>query len=138
MGRWTCPRCDREFGRTHQAHVCVPGCTLDETFAGRPPVYREIYEALVAHLASLGPVHADSVRVGVFLKRDRKLAEVRPKARSLSLEFVLARAIDHPRIDRVLRISDDRVVHIVKLTRVAEVDDEVRDWLTEAYATAVG
>ncbi|TMR10026.1 hypothetical protein ETD86_41150 [Nonomuraea turkmeniaca] len=81
-GRWTCPQCDREFARARQSHVCVPGCTVDETFAPYPPVYREIYDRLVERL---GPIHDDAVRVGVFLKSERKFAEVRPKARSLSL-----------------------------------------------------
>jgi len=134
--RWTCPRCDREFGRAHQAHVCVPGCTVDDVFAGRPATQRLIYNALMDHLATLGPVHEDAVRVGVFLKRVRKLAEVRPKARNLSVEIVLPRTIDHPRVARTIRIAGDRVVHIVKLTRLDQVDDELRGWLTEAYAAA--
>jgi len=52
----------------------------------------------------------------VFLKRESKLAEVRPTAKSLSLELVLPRTIDHPRIS----------------TSVDDVDDQVRDWLTDA------
>jgi hypothetical protein len=54
----------------------VPGCAVDATFAGRPPRLRAVCDAILAHLVSLGPVHEDAVSVGVFLKRDRKLAEV--------------------------------------------------------------
>jgi hypothetical protein len=138
VGRWICPACEREFARAHQAHVCVPGCTVDECFVGRPPVQREIYEELVAHLGELGPVHADAVLVGVFFKSDRKLAEVRPQARSLSLSLFLPRVVDHPRIARRIGVSADRTVHVVKLAAVADVDDEIRGWLTEAYAAATG
>jgi hypothetical protein len=138
VGRWICPRCDREFERTHQAHVCVPGCSVDETFAGRDPVQRAIYEELMAHLTTLGPVHADAVRVGVFLKSDRKLAEVRPMARSLSLALTLPRVLQDGRIARRIRLSGDRTVHVVRLRSVADVDDQVRDWLTEAYDGATG
>ena len=70
VARWTCPRCDREFGRARQGHTCVPGCTVDETFAGHSPEQRGVYNAILAHLQSLGPVHEDAVGVGVFLKRD--------------------------------------------------------------------
>jgi hypothetical protein len=136
MSRWTCPACEREFGRTHQSHVCVPGGTVDECFAGRPPVQRAIYDALMAHLDTLGPVHVDAVRVGVFLKHERKLAEVRPRARSLSLALVLPRPVDDPRIARRLPGSGGRIWHMLKLTAVADVDDRVRDWLTEAYHAA--
>lgn len=82
MNRWTCPRCDREFGRANQAHTCVPGITVDECFAGRPPWQRPIYDAIVDHLESLGPVHADAVYVGVFLERAQKFAEVDDELRA--------------------------------------------------------
>src|SRR5215470_19772214 len=73
--RWVCPYCEREFARAHQSHVCAPGGSVDDTFAGHPPGHRAVYAAIQAHLLSLGPVHEDAVAVGVFLKRDRKLAE---------------------------------------------------------------
>ncbi|HEU4426373.1 MAG TPA: DUF5655 domain-containing protein [Pilimelia sp.] len=136
MGRWVCPRCEREFGRVNQSHVCVPGCTVDDVFARRPPVQRAIYDALMAHLAELGPVHVDAVGVGVFLKRDEKLAEVRPMARSLSLQFVLPRTLDDARVVRRMRISAGRFLHIVRLTDPGDVDETVRAWLAEAYLAA--
>jgi hypothetical protein len=99
-------------------------------------LWRAIYDAIWAHVASLGPVHADAVTVGVFLLRDRKLAEIRPKARSLSLELVLPRSVSDARVARRIRTSADRVVHLIRLTSPAEVDATVRDWLTEAYDAA--
>lgn len=110
--------------------------TVDECFAPWPPAYREIYDVLADFLSTLGDVHADVVAVGVFLKRERKLAEVRPKARCLSLNLELPRRIDHPRVARTIRISADRTVNIVKLTRVEDVDDDIRAWLAEAYHSA--
>lgn len=110
--------------------------TVDECFAPWPPAYREIYDALVDFLSTLGDVHADAVTVGVFLKRGRTLAEVRPKARCLSLELALHRPIDHPRIARTIRVNADRTINVVKLTRPEEVDDDIRAWLAEAYDAA--
>jgi hypothetical protein len=136
VSRWTCPQCDREFGRARQSHVCVPGCTVEECFAPWPPVYREIYDTIMDHLATLGPLHADAVGVGVFLKSDRKLAEVRPKARSLSLALFLPRPVEHPRISRRLPASGERTVHFVKLLSPADVDEQVLAWLTESFDAA--
>lgn len=138
VSRWTCPQCEREFGRANAAHVCVPGCSVDATFLGRPAVQREIYAELIDHVRRQGPVHEDAVRVGVFLKADRKLAEVRPKSRWLSLEFELPRALAHPRIVRRIAVTQERFVHVVRLSSVEDVDDEVRNWLSEAYHAAVG
>lgn len=111
---------------------------MDESFHGWPPGYREIYDAMIAHLRTLGPLHEDSVKVGVFLKNERKFAEVRPMARSLSLYLVLDGPLAHPRVTRTIRLSAQWLVHVVKLTSVADVDDELREWLTEAYDTAAG
>lgn len=133
---WRCPKCDRQFERARQSHVCVPGCTVDECFAPYPAARREIYDRLMDHLDSLGPIHADAVTVGVFLKHARKLAEVRPKARSVSLLLALPRIVEDPRIARVYPTTSERHWHAIKLTAVDQVDDRVRDWLTEAYDAA--
>jgi hypothetical protein len=114
----------------------VPGITVDAAFAGRPASLREIYDAILAHLLSLGPVHEDAVSVGVFLKRDRKLAEVRPRSRDVWLGLYLPRPVHDRRIARILGPSGPRVAHVILLRSAADVDDQVRAWLTEAFLDA--
>ncbi len=138
MTRWTCPRCDRQFGNAGQSHTCIPGCTVDATVAGRPPEQRAVYDAILAHLLTLGPVHEDAVGVGVFLKRDRKLAEVRPRSRDVLLGLYLPRPVPDRRFTKVLGPSAARVVHLLPLRDAAEVDEQVRGWLTEAFLHASG
>jgi Domain of unknown function (DUF5655) len=133
MARWVCPRCDREFDRPHQAHTCVPGVTVDAVLK---PGYRAVYDAILDHLSTLGPLHEDAVSVGVFLKRQTKFAEVRPMARALSLDLVLPATINSPRVTRTITISAGRIVHVIRLTAVSDVDDELKDWLTTAYLAA--
>ena len=135
--RWTCPRCDREFERARQAHTCVPGCTVEQTFAGREPWLRAIYDAILAHLNTLGDVHEDAVKVGVFLKCERKLAELRPRSRDLLVYLFLPRPLDDPRLACVFGTDGPRVVHRLRLRAVSEVDDDVRTWLTLAFDHAV-
>ncbi|MGZ4666579.1 MAG: DUF5655 domain-containing protein, partial [Frankiaceae bacterium] len=69
-------------------------------------------------------------------KRQRKFAEIRPMARALSLDLVLPRVVTDSRVVRRLRISGDRVVHIVRLKGRNDVDDQIREWLTEAFLAA--
>ena len=97
---------------------------------------RAVYDAIMAHLLDLGPVHEDAVGVGVFLKRDHKLAEIRPRSRDVSLALYLPRRVNHPRISRVLGNSASRVVHLLLLREADDVDEQVRDWLTEAFLRA--
>jgi len=135
-GRWLCPACGREFGRRRQSHVCVPGNSVDETFAGRPAWQRETFDVIMRHIDALGPVHSDAVGVGVFLKRRQKFAEVRPLARSLALWLALERRVSHPRIARRPVGSGGRIWHMLSLTAPAQVDDGVHALLTEAFMLA--
>jgi hypothetical protein len=134
--RWTCPRCDREFARPRQGHTCVPGGTVDETFAGRAPWQRAVYDAVVGHLRTLGEIHEDAVKVGVFLKRDRKLAELRPRSRDVLVYLWLPHPVETARIAPARWASGPRVGHQLKLREVSDVDDEVREWLTIAFDIA--
>ncbi len=136
MNRWRCPACDREFARTAQSHVCLPGNSVDQTFAGHPPVQREIYDAIVGHLRTLGPVYVDAVRVGIFLSHVSKMAEVRPMTRWVRLHLFTPRYLDDERIRRRERISASRFWYVLNLTVVSDVDDQLRNWLSEAYDSA--
>lgn len=135
--RWTCPQCDREFARARQGHTCVPGCTVDDTFAGREPRLRPIYDEVLAHLNTLGDVHEDAVKVGVFLKCERKLAELRPRSADLLVYLFLPREVADPRLTRPFGSDGPRIVHRLSLRAVSDVDDDVRTWLTLAFDHAV-
>jgi hypothetical protein len=113
----------------------VPGGGVDDTFAGKPAYQREIFDAIMRHLDTLGDVHLDAVSVGVFLKRERKMAEIRPKARSLRMWIVLGRRSMDPRVQRADG-TGDRVAHVFNLTSVDDIDDRMRAILTEAFVVA--
>lgn len=136
MPRWTCPRCDREFARARTAHVCVPGCTVDEVFTGKPESLRAAYDLIVDLVRTLGPVHEDAVRVGVFLKAESKFAELRPSSRSLSVALALPRVVDDPRLRRPHPASGGRTWHVTRVRSAGEVDGPLRDWLAQAYDAA--
>ena len=133
MPRWTCPRCEREFGAAHQAHTCVPGMTVDALLARHPAWVADIYRALIGRLRCLGPVHEDAVNVGIFLKSDRKIAEFRPRVRSAQLLLFLPERLDDPRVARMLTTSVDRIMHVINLTSAEQVDDQLGEWLEMSY-----
>ncbi len=107
--------------------------SVEEYFASGPERERPIFEAVLEHVESVGPVHVEPVSVGIFLKRARTFAELRPMVRWVALWFPSASALDHPRIARRLAVSAGRTWHVVNLREPADVDEQVRDWLTEAY-----
>jgi hypothetical protein len=128
-----CQNCEREFASANQAHVCVPGLTVSDLLRRHPAWVSEIYGAVVEHLESLGPFHEDAVNVGIFLKSDRKIAEFRPRVRSVLFSLYLPYELTDARIARTLPASAGRVVHMINLSSVMQVDDQLREWLDEAY-----
>ena len=130
---WACERCGREFGRVGQGHVCVPAMSVDEYFASRPAYEREVFEAVAEHLRSLGPVTIEPVGVGILVKKGRTFVELRPMKQWVALSMILPRVVDHPRVTRVIRMSGGRAVNYVRLRGAEDVDDLVREWITESW-----
>lgn len=133
---WTCPACHRRFGRTRQGHECAPGLSLEEYFATGPPHERPVFDVVAAHVASLGDVHVEPVSVGVFFKRGRTFAQLRPMTRWVALSFTLHRELRSDRLARKVQTQGARSYHVVNLATPDEVDDEVRAWITEAWEAA--
>jgi hypothetical protein len=82
MASWTCPHCDRQFGRRNQSHECAPALSLDDKTV---------------------------------------------------LSVLLSRVVRHSRIARVYEGSGSRAAHFIDLRTAEDVDDDVRNWLTEGY-----
>jgi hypothetical protein len=133
---WTCPSCERTFGRAGQSHLCIPGTTVDEWFADEPPEHRAIHDRIAEHLEALGDVHIEAVAVGIFYKRGRTVAELRGRADHLALTMGLPSGYDTPRFSRRTKMPNDRTWFGLPLRRPEDVDDQVRDWLTTAWDLA--
>ncbi len=107
--------------------------SLEEYFSTGPAHERPIFEAVMAHLKTVGPVHVEAVSVGIFLKRAQTFAQLRPKDRWVALSFSLPRKVDHERIIRKVVEYHSRHYHVANLRDAGDLDDQLRGWLTEAY-----
>ena len=134
MESWVCPQCRRRFRRRGQSHECAPALTLAEYFSSGPVWERPIFEAVMAHLGTLGPVHVEPVSVGIFIKKSGSFVELRPMARWVALSFLAPRKIQHPKIARKPIAAGGLTFHVVNLRGPEDVDDAVRSWLSESYA----
>jgi hypothetical protein len=133
---WTCPECGRQFRRTRQSHECAPAMTLDEYFATGPPHERPVFEAVMAHLATLGPVHVEPVSVGIFIKRDGSFMELRPMERWVAMSFSLRRRAQHRTIVRKVMQYHGRYYHVANVTGPEDLDEALLDLIIEAWAGA--
>ncbi len=85
------------------------------------------------HMATVGPVHVEPVSVGIFLKRSRTFAELRPMQRWVALSFSLRRREHHPLIVRKVMPYSGRYYHIANISSPDDLDEDILGWLTESY-----
>jgi hypothetical protein len=131
---WTCPRCDRPFG-TRRAHVCEPGLPVEYWLAERPDGQREAAAAIIELARGIADVTVEAVSVGVLIKKQRSIIELRPKTRWLQLSVIASRPLpDRARapVSRVVQWGKNMTAYFVRLTAAADVDRTMRAWLREA------
>ena len=112
--------------------------SIEEYFSTGPAHERPIFEVVMRHLTTVGPVHVEPVSVGIFLKRDRTFAELRPMLHWVALSFSLPRPVGHPTITRKVLTYNGRYHHVANLRSPNDLDDALRGWLTEAYLNSPG
>ena len=110
--------------------------TVDEYFATGPPHERPVFDAVMQHLATVGPVHVEPVSVGIFLKNPRKFAELRPMQKWVAVSFMLQRPARHRTIVRKVVAYGGRYYHVANVVEADDVDAALCDLLTEAYDQA--
>jgi len=104
--------------------------TIEEYFSTGPPFERPIFDAVMAGLKDrVGPIHVEPVSVGIFLKRARGFCELRPMTKWVAVGFGMPRKLQSQRLSR--KVVDSW--HTVNVRTPAEVDEELLEWLTEAY-----
>lgn len=107
---------------------------LDDYLASGPPFERPIFEALMAGIDHVGPIHIEPVSVGIFLKRAQTFAELRPMTRWETLSFWLPRRAEHPQITRKVNEYGGRYWHTARLDGPDDLDDRLLAFVEEAYA----
>ena len=139
MTRWTCPKCNRVFGKENQSHLtCEPAISLDEYFAQAKPFEKPVFDAIHAHLRTLDDVIIDPLGVGILLKNGPMFAELRPKTKWVALGFSLPRKLTSARLSRKVVDYGHKFFHVINIDDPDMIDDEIFEWLTEAYHLAGG
>lgn len=87
----------------------------------------------MARLDAVGPIHIEPVSVGIFLKRSRMFAEPRPMTKWVAVTFMLPRTVTSGRIARKVIDAGRSRYHVVNVRGPDEVDDQIGEWLVEAY-----
>jgi Domain of unknown function (DUF5655) len=133
---WTCPECGRRFANRNQTHTCGLR-TLDEHFAGKPRSIRAIADRFIALAERNGPVAVLPEKTRIALQARMSFAVLQPRRAWVDGHVVLARRREDPRFRRIDTLSPRNHLHAFRLEHPDEVDEQVADWLAEAYAVGL-
>lgn len=134
MATWECPACGRTFGKVGRPHMCNPGVTVEEYVAGGHPLTGPVHERVLAHLETLdGELIVDPVGAGIMYKHDSMIAMLRSKTKWVALGLVLRRRLDSPRVSLKVTENGGKFWHVFNIHDADAIDDEMCDWLTEAF-----
>lgn len=115
--------------------------TLGKLFTGRPGAFR-LFGNIRKFIETLGPVTVEATKTRVSFGTQKKFAWVwlpqmftkkRP-GNSITLTFAAGRQIIHHRIAESVEPRPGRWTHPVVIEKEPDLDDDVKDWLREAFA----
>jgi hypothetical protein len=111
---------------------------LDAQFAGDRARLRPVYDRLEQAARALGgDVDVTPLRTAVPFVRGRQFALVKVAARDrLDLGLALPGVPAGGRLREAGSLGGPRITHRVELRAPGDVDDQVADWLRQAYAAA--
>ena len=129
---WPCPACGRGFAHANQSHACGRP-QLEDHFAGKPALVREIYAAFLAMIEESGPVTVLPEKTRIAFQVRMSFAQLTVRRHWVLGHLVLARRIEDPRFTKVETISPRSHVHHFRLDAPNEVA-KLRDFAREAHA----
>jgi len=130
---WTCPDCGRVFTQRNQWHSCGR-YTVQSHLDAVSPLVGELYKDFVELVQGCGEVIIEATKTSIAFKSPGLFAVLHFQKQSLKVGFWLPRRIDHARITRVEMITPQEYVHDVKITSTDDLDEQLQNWLCEAYA----
>ena len=128
---WTCPRCRRQFANRNQSHSCGQ-FTVEGLLDGKPPEIVELYERLAEVIERCGEIVVAPTKTRILFKVRTVFASVAVNKNWLDVLFVLGRRLKHRRIKKAQK-EYPGIVHFLRVERGEDVDDDLANWLQEAY-----
>lgn len=130
---WTCPNCNRQFVNTNMPHSCGH-YSVEKFLAGKSSNAVSLYEHFAAMMHECGPIKIAPAKTRVGFQVRMIFAAVNKlNDQGLEAHVVLSRRLDSPRFRRIETMTPKCYVHHFRIQSVRELDDEVKNWLREAY-----
>ena len=108
--------------------------SVSDHFVNKDPSVRALYDQLVSFLRTFGPVEEDPKKTSIHLNRRSALAGVETRKNYFLLNIKSDHPIKSPRVEKAEQVSSKRFHHKVRVSSPEDFDEELKNWLREAYA----
>jgi hypothetical protein len=110
---------------------------LADHFVGRGAAVRETYEAILRAVRQFGPLEEQPMKTSIHLARRSAFAGVATRKDAIVLTIKSSAKVTDRRIQKIEQTSANRWHLELRLTAPDQVDEQVRDWLKNAYELAM-
>ena len=129
---WICPNCGARLVSKNLWHSCGQ-FTLEALFAKSDPVVLELAKKYVEMLLSLGDVQVLPQKTRLTCVARVRFGGLVPRKDGFYAGFALHRWLDSPRIVGTEDYGPRWRLHRVWISRMDDLDDELRGWLQESH-----
>lgn len=129
---WKCPECGRQFERRGQTHSCKP-FPLKQHFIAKDrgkALYEKFKKAVREQIRSF---KIESLECCIHFVSTSTFAAVKIFKDKIQLDFSLSRQVKSKRMDGFVQMSAHRYLYYINLHREDEIDEELLNWVQEAY-----
>ncbi len=129
---WTCPDCGKSFRNRNQWHSCYT-LNLEDHLRNKSEEIKNIVNDLLIEIGQFGPIELNPVKSVIQVKAGATFLSIKPKKDYIELEFQLGQEIDQFPIHRTIRISRNRVLHLLYIQNQEDINDQLLDWIKSSY-----
>jgi len=129
---WICPKCQRKFKNRNQDHSCGI-YSIEQVFEKIPLEIYTVFKTIHDIVKSYGDMQIRAVKNGVMFSVKSTFLALKPHSKYLAVEFACGSTHDEFPVEKCIQISKTEFAHILRVEKIDEVDDQLIDWLNEAY-----
>jgi hypothetical protein len=133
MELWTCPKCGRQFERKGQTHSCKL-FPLEEHFKGKDHS-KTLYEKFRNSVKKrLGDFKIESLECCIHFVGTFTFVAVKILKEKIVVDFSLDHRLEKERAKKNIQMSAHRYLYNIEIRDENDIDDELMEWVEEAYS----
>ncbi|HTL81387.1 MAG TPA: DUF5655 domain-containing protein [Bacteroidia bacterium] len=109
---------------------------LDSHFEKREPIVRKIYDVIEKKVMKFGDVTVEPIKASIVFKKTGTFLALILRKDHMKVEFFLKEEYNAFPVEKTMRYTKSKVVHVVSVSSIRDVDKQLLMWMKESYELA--